>query len=156
MTLDATARRANVKDSIKKWAVDNIETTTRPVTFDKWLSAPNIAGGVAHKWVSLKLGPIQRDYLGEIKLDIYCCVRNDPEGFKLAQLTDNVMAQLSDTDRTDGMKRIVFYQSAVAIADWVIKGALIVQDVKESGDLEAADATKYAILSCRLRTAMKI
>ena len=154
MTLDPTARRANIKDSIKRWAVDDIETATRPVTFDKWLSTPDIAGG-ADKWVSFNLGPVDRGTLSEIMLDIVCCVRKDAEGFKLAQLTDNVMEQLTDSTMTDGMKRIPFYRSYSSQA-WELLGAMLVQDVKESGEMEAPDATKYIILTCRLRTASKI
>lgn len=155
MALDPTARRANFKDSIKKWAVDDIETADRPVTFDKWLSTPDIAGGSAQKWVSFNLGSVDRDMLSEILLDIICCTRADSEGFKLAQLTDNVMAELTDTTKTDGMKRIPFYRS-YSDQPWELLGALVIQDVKESNEMEAQDGTKYVILSCRLRTASKI
>jgi hypothetical protein len=154
MTLDSTARRANIKDSIKKWAVDNVETADRPVTFDKYLSTPDISGS-ASKWVSFNLGAVDRDFLGDIMLDIFCCTRNDPEGFKLAQLTDNVMEQLSDTTMSDGMKRISFYKSYANQA-WELLGAMLVQSVRESAEMEGPDGTKYVILSCRLRTAMKI
>uniref|UniRef100_A0A6M3IHD4 Uncharacterized protein n=1 Tax=viral metagenome TaxID=1070528 RepID=A0A6M3IHD4_9ZZZZ len=155
MTLDPTARRTNIKDSIKKWAIDDIETVDRPVTFDKYLATPNVAGGAVHKWVSFNLGDIDRGYLSEIMLDICCCTRNDPEGFKLAQLTDNVMEQLSDTTETDGMKRIPFYRS-YASQPWELLGALLIQDVKDSAEMEAPDGTKFVILSCRLRTASKV
>lgn len=155
MALDPTARRANIKDSIKKWVIDDIETADRPVTFDKWLATPDIAGGVAKKWVSINLGPIERSVLSEILLDILCCTRADSEGFKLAQLTDNVMAELTDITKTDGMKRIPFYRS-YEFQEWELLGAIVVQDVKESGELEAPDGTKYITLSCRLRTASKI
>jgi len=155
MALDPTARRANIKDSIKKWAVDDIETTDRPVTFDKWLSTPDIAGGSAKKWVSVNLGAFDRDVLSEVLLDIFCCTRADTEGFILAQLTDAVMAELTDTTKTDGMKRIPFYRSYADQA-WDLLGALLVQDITESAEMEAPDGTKYIILSCRLRTASKI
>ena len=152
MTLDPIARRANIKDSIKKWAVDDIETADRPVTFDKYLATPDIAGGTATKWVSFNLGDIDRGTLSEIMLDIFCCTRSDAEGYKLAQLTDNVMEQLTDSTKTDGMKRIPFYRS-YAVQAWTLLGALLVQDIKESGEMEAMDGTKYIIISCRLRTA---
>lgn len=155
MALDPTARRANFKDSIKKWAVDDIESAERPVTFDKWLSTPDIAGGSAKKWVSFNLGSVDREMLSEILLDIICCTRADSEGFKLAQLTDNVMAELSDTTKTDGMKRIPFYRS-YSDREWELIGGILVQDVTESNEMEAEDGTKFVILSCRLRTASKI
>ena len=155
MALDPTARRANIKDSIKKWAVDDIEIAERPVTFDKWLSTPDIAGGSAKKWVSFNLGSVDRGTLSEILLDVICCTRADSEGFKLAQLSDNVMAELTDTTKSDGMKRIPFYRSYPGQA-WELLGALLVQDVTESNEMEAPDGTKYIILSCRLRTASKI
>jgi len=93
--------------------------------------------------------------LSEVLLDIFCCTRADTEGFILAQLTDAVMAELTDTTKTDGMKRIPFYRSYSDRA-WESLGALLVQDVTESAEMESPDATKYIILSCRLRTASKI
>lgn len=52
MALDPTARLANVKDSIKKYFVDNIARTSgKKLTFDKALSVSRIQGNVSGKRV---------------------------------------------------------------------------------------------------------
>ena len=44
MALDATAREANLRDSIKKFFIDNLETIEGlVVTFDKALSYPDLS-----------------------------------------------------------------------------------------------------------------
>ena len=156
MSLDPTARLANVKDSVKKYFVDNIYSIEgKQVTFDKGLKTPNIQGTAINEWVSVNLGTTDMDHMGTQLLNIYTCTRQDPEGFRLAQLRDKVMGYLSDTTQTDGMKRITLYRSRAAGA-WTQVGSFLVQDVIESGDLEAPDETKYRILTATLRWSAKI
>ena len=156
MSLDPTARLANVKDSLKKYFVDSIYTAESiQLTFDKGLSTPNIQGTAVNRWVSINFGTVDMDHMGTLILNIYCCTRQDSEGFKLAQLRDTVMNYLSDTTQTDGMKRITLYRSR-ASGSWTELGGLVVQDVIESGQLEAPDETKYRILTATLRWSAKI
>lgn len=156
MGLDASAREANVRDSLKKYWVDNLWKTHKTyITFDITLSTPKLQGHVVDSWVAINIGSMDRETLSSLILEMYCCTRKDPEGFKLAQLSDRVMNYLSDTTKTDGMKRITLYQSKADEA-WTEIGALLVQDVIESGQLMAMDNTKYKILTCTLRWASKI
>lgn len=158
MSLDPTARSTNVKDSIKRFFVDNLfRSEGRKITFDKALSAPRIQGNVpANEWISIKMGALTREVLSTQHLTVYCCTRQDPEGYKLAQLVDTVMGYLTDSTMTDGMKRIPFYRS-YASQDWELLGALIVQDpVEESEEMEASDETKFKILTVILRFASKV
>ena len=157
MSLDATARLANVKDSLKKFFVDNLHTTEGLyLTFDKGLSTPNIQGTAINQWVSINFGTIDMGTLSSMLLNIYCCTRQDSEGFRLAQLRDKVMGYLSDTTQTDGMKRIPLYRSRASGAWTQIGGGFVVQDVIESGQIDAPDETKYRILTPQLRWAAKI
>ena len=159
MALDPTARESNLRDSLKKYFVDNIYTGhSIELTFDRGIQAPKIQGSPSEtdRWVGVVVGPLDRGTLGEFTITVFCCTRKDSEGFRLAQLTDTVMDYLSDTDQTDGMRRIPFYRSRPAPASWTLLGQLMVQDVMESGQLEAEDGTKYKALTCRLRWAAKI
>ena len=158
MSLDPTAREANVRDSIKKYFVDNLWTVDKvPLTFDVALASPNIQGDAesVNKWVSINFGYLDPDGLSSMMLTIYCCTRFDAEGFKLAQLRDRVMGYLTDSDQTDGMRRITFYRSYESQA-WEVLGALLVQLDPESDQFEAEDGTKYKMLNARLRWAAKI
>jgi len=156
MTLDPTARRANFKDSLKKFFVEELETGKGvELMFDKSLSTPDLINKDVNRWVNVDLGDIDRSYMSQIHIDIYCCTRKDPEGFRLAQLTDTVMELLTDATTTDGMKRISFYRSHPTDA-WTLLGAFVVSEIIESREMESVDETKYIIMSCLLRTASKI
>jgi hypothetical protein len=155
MVLDATAREANVRDSLKKYFVDSLHPQYS-VMFDKGLATPDLSGSppTIDKWISINFGTMDRSDLSEHVLTIFCCTRKDNEGFKLAQLSDTVMGFLSDTSQTDGMSRITLYQSNVQ--PWVNIGGIVVQEVVESGQYQADDETKYKILNVRLRWSSKI
>jgi len=157
MALDPTARESNFRDSIKKWGVDNLEIIESiPLTFDKALSSPNIQGKAVHRWITFIFDTINLGTMSEISLRIFCCTRQDNEGFKLAQLRDTVMGYLvNDGTVGDGQVRIPFYRSYANQA-WTLLGSLLVIDIFESAQLEAPDETKYKILTVRLKTPSKM
>jgi len=158
MALDSTAREANVRDSIKKYFVDNVHRGEGvEVMFDKTLTTPKVTGQrTVTQWVSIIFGYIDMDTLSEINLDVIVCTRKDPEGFRLAQLRDKVVGYLVDTDMTDGMARIPLYKS-YPTDPWELLGALIVQSFgPESGQIIEEDETKYKIIPTRLRWGAKL
>lgn len=157
MSLDATAREANIRDSLKKFFVDSLETTESiALTYDKALSTPKVQGIAVTRWVTILIGPMDLEAMSTLVLNIYVCTKQDSEGFKLAQLRDTVMGYLSDTEQTDGMKRIPLYRSR-ASGNWTqLDGGFVVQEVTESGQMEAPDETKFKILSATLRWSAKI
>jgi len=61
MALDPTARRANVQDSMKKYFVDNFETTEGiALRFDRTIAAPTLQGHEVDKWLSIIFGAMDR------------------------------------------------------------------------------------------------
>ena len=156
MSLDASARESNLRDSLKKFLVDSITTIEGvPVTFDKALNAPKLQDKEVDKWVSFVLGPVNLDTMSDVIFELYCCTRKDNEGYKLSQLRDKVMGYLVDYNMADGKKRIDFYQSSYSGA-WTLLGKLLVWEILPSGDLTAADETKFKVLTVILKVAMKI
>ena len=164
MALDQTAKQANVKDSIKKYFVDNFqknqtEVNKIPLTFDRQgLSEPKIQGqpvGVA-KWVVIDIGSMYLDTLSTVNLDIICCTKQDPEGYQLNHLRDRVMGYLIDSSVTTGSGvKIPFYRSR-ATGAWTLLGNLVVSDIRESRDLVAEDGTKYKVTYVELRWGAKV
>jgi hypothetical protein len=153
MALDATAREANVKDSVKKFLVDNIYTKEGlQLTFDKNLSTPKIQGTEVEKWVTVTFGQMDLGTLSSLMLTIFCCTRKDSEGFKNAQVRDRVLGYFLDTSQTDCMARIPLYRSSASEA-WVQIGAMVVQIDSESRLMDADDDTKVKTISIRLRWA---
>ena len=153
MSLDATAREANIWDSIKKFFVDNM--TAHPVTFDKSLSAPATSGRAIDRWYSITMGGAEIGDMSDILLDIFICSRQDNEWHKNAQMKDTMFELLTDPDQTDATRRIPFYQSHPT-NPWTLLGGILITEIVESPRMEAADETKYKILHCRLRTASKV
>ena len=158
MALDPTARTTNVKDSIQKYFVDNVWRTSKiPLQFDNSLNAPTLQGTeAANRWVGVKLDPLELETLSSQGLSVFCCARQDKEGFIMAQVVDTVMGYLTDTTQTDGFARIPFYRSYEPPQAWTLLGALLVTDPHISGELDAPDHTKYRIITVQLRFASKI
>jgi hypothetical protein len=155
MTLDATAREANIRDSLKKFFVD---TYSVPMSFDKALSQPDLQGRTVHKWINVIIHVSEISILSDILVHVYCCTRQDNEYFKLSQLRDTVVEQLSvdpNSGQSDNMKRITFYQSH-PVNPWTEIGKLLVTEVFESIPMEGPDETKYKILTVRLRAPAKV
>jgi len=157
MALADTAKESNVRDSIKKYWVDSLHAAEGvQLTFDKYLSTPNVQGHQVDKWVSINFGEMALSSLSTHILEIYCCTRKDGEGFKLAQLRDKVYKHLTDNTKTDGMSRIPFYRSRASGSWTLLSGGMIVQDVMESRQLEAEDGTKFKILTVTIRFSSKV
>ena len=158
MSLDPTAREANVKDSIRKYFIDNVHRGEGiHVMFDRTLSAPKTTGQrQVDEWLTVNFGFMDLTTLSEINLDLYVCTRKDPEGWKLAQLRDKVVNYLIDTTQTDSMARISFYKTYPE-DPWILLGAFIVQDFgPESPQMVADDETKFKLIPVRLRWGAKV
>lgn len=156
MALDPTARLANVKDSLKKFFIDNLQKANSvPVTFDKGLRSPVLQGTSVDRWVSVVIGDVSPYNVSELELVLFCCTRQDNEGFKLAQLRDLVLGYLVDTDQTDGMKRIPFYRSHKTEA-WTLIGSLLVTSTMELKDFHTEDETKIRQINSMIKWGAKI
>ncbi|MFA5397507.1 MAG: hypothetical protein WC346_15970 [Methanogenium sp.] len=153
--LDGTHRESNFRDSVKKYFYDNLFTTEGiAVSFDRSLSTPKVQGIEVDKWYAVVIGEIELGTLAEGYVDIYCCTKKDPEGFRLAQLRDKVMKYLIDTSMTDGMARVTFYRSS-ATETWTSLGKMVIQVQGESRQMEAEDYTKFKVITIRLRWGAK-
>jgi len=61
MALDPTARTTNIKDSVKKYFVDNVWRISKiHLTFDKAMNAPLLQGQAGvNRWLSVKIEDLQ-------------------------------------------------------------------------------------------------
>jgi len=156
MSLDATAREANLRDSIKRYFVDNLVTAEGvQVSFDRGLSTPKVQGTDVDRWVAISLGTIEMGTMSSAIVTIYCCSKMDSEGFKLAQLRDKVMGYLVDPNATDGYARITLYRSHPTEA-WTNIGGMVVIIETESPVMEAEDNSKIKAITITLRWSSKI
>ena len=72
MALDPTARESNIRDSIKKYFVDNVARgESIELTFDRGLTEPKLTGQRSiSRWVSINFEWLDMDTLAEINLDV--------------------------------------------------------------------------------------
>lgn len=156
MALDATAREANLRDSIKKFFYTNLPSNV-VYTFDRGLAHPDLQDKSTDQWVAINFGNDDPGSVYVSFLLIYVCSRNDPEGYKLAQLSDKVITVLSNTTYTDGMQRIPLYRSTTADhSTWSQVGSILVVDFYKGNQLQMEDETKYRLITVKLTWAAKV
>jgi hypothetical protein len=150
MALDPTARESNVRDSLKKYFFDTIETVKGyPVTYDISLTAPRIAGRDCDRWVTIDFGDIEMDSLSSHMIRLFVCSRKDPEARTLLQMRDNIMGYLTDNTQTDGSGRITLYKTNEN--PWTEIGSMVVVLDPESQVILGADNTKYKIINIQVK-----
>lgn len=119
--LDPTLSESCLKNSIKKFFVDNIYTVEGiHLDFDVQYVMPEDTGIEANKWISIKFGKIEGGTLSRAHIIVYLFTREDLEGVDLSILRDIVMDKIIDLEATDGAKRIPYYDSS-----WLQIGAMI-------------------------------
>lgn len=155
MALDATSRESNVKDSLKKFFVDNLFTTEGiHLTFDRSLTPPVVQGHEVEKWISIWFGAVDTtSSMAEMTFDVYCCTRKDKEGYKLSQLRDKVHGYLEDSAMEDNTKRIDFYRSRDGA--WTLIGKLLVVRKTDGRDFIAPDETKVKQITVMVKWGAK-
>ncbi|MDY0324789.1 MAG: hypothetical protein RBQ87_01280 [Candidatus Cloacimonadaceae bacterium] len=149
--MDQTASEKNIRYSLRRFLTDEIETANgKSISFDTALVDPALHEKTVAEWIVVKLGPLARGGMSEVSVELVCATRGDHEGIKLSELSDIVFATMTDDTKEDGKRRIPFYNSSLQII-----GALLVQDVKDGGDMSAPDRTKFKIINCRIRWVAK-
>jgi len=153
--LPETAKRANLQGSLKRFFKDNLqEGQNIHVSFDKLLTTPTVGGEKLVEWVGVKIGENDLDLMATQIIEVFCCTREDYEGYRLSRLRDQVLGLLTNAGgSTDTICRIPLYAVAESVADWERVGAFMVAEINESEEMEAPDLTKFITLSLRLRYA---
>ena len=155
MAIDPTHSEQYIFDSIKKYFVDNLSTVENlNLTFDPEVDTPNFIANHVNEWVAIVLGKLTLDTIAEQELDIYCCTREDAEGYRLAVLRDKVVNYLIDLTKTDGFVRITLYQSHPTNA-WVEISKMVAMIEDETPQLDAEDGTKVKLISTVLKWGAK-
>ena len=151
MTLDATAKESNLKSSLTKYFVDTLETAGGyHLMFDTGLSTPDLSRKKVDRWFVVAIGDSQVSGLSSVNLDIFCCTRRDPEGVSLSAMSDVAFDAVTDTAQPDGRRRIVLYDNLSSSV-----GALLVQKIIKSKEMEGPEGTKFKILTCNLQWVAK-
>lgn len=138
--LDPTLSEACLKNSIKKFFVDNIFTAEGiDIDFDVQYVMPEDVSGEVNKWISIKFGAIEGGTLSRSHIIVNLFTREDTEGVDLAILRDIVLEKITDLNTTDGRVRITLYD-----LNWNIIGGIIPSLILESDEAGVLkDGTKW-------------
>jgi len=146
MALSPTTKESDFKNSIKKYFLDNLETTeSLKVFFEELEEVPlDVSGNPYNKWVIIVFG--RRD-LGavsaqQISIDMY--TREDREGDDLAALSDTIMNYIIDENSTNGLVSIPFYDTS---GTWAQVGGIIPYLQPSLGSMESEDGVQFKAIN---------
>lgn len=150
MTLDQTAKIANVRKSFKKFMVDNLNRIEGFwIMFDKDLSpAKNSQGDPLDKWISVNYLTSDPGNIASQMIRLFCCSRKDAEGVYLDAVRDTLMGYLRSSGGGPG--RVDLYNSSMTKI-----GSMMVYIDSESGEFEAEDGTKFWPINITLKWGSK-
>lgn len=155
MVLDPTARETNVRDSLHKYFIDNLENTEGyKLYFDTLYTDPKNVGAGIEKWIVINVRPLETGNLSGITVNLHLFTRKDREGFKLSQMRDTVVGYFIDYDATDGMQRVPLYKSD-PVNPWELLGGMVAEVLSESEHGKLEDNTKHKYITLGFRWGSK-
>lgn len=140
MALSPVTKEVDFTNSIKKYFLDNLETTeSLKLFFELLFEVPvDSSGKKLKKWVVVSFGYRDLGNVSEqqISLDLY--TTEDNEADELVSLTDVVMNYIVDEDAVNGLKTIPYYNSS-----WVVVGGIIPFIQPSFARMESEDGVQF-------------
>jgi len=151
--MDATIKYENLKKSVTKHFVDNIETISGiAITFDDWLDENKAEFTTAKQWVSINLSNVHLERLSTADLTIILRTQEDPEGFKISRLHDTIMNSIV-SDVSDNFYITLFDTST---DPWRVIGGIYVKRMPSGQQEPAPDKSKLMVLNYQLKWGAKL
>ena len=125
MALSPETRHSDLKGSLKKYFVDNLETTSEIKLFLKWIPDVPVdaSGNKLDQWAIIILGDHNLGTVAECFVEINLFTRNDNEGDDLTALYDLLMNYIIDEGSSNGLVSIPYYD--ISSIPWVKVGGII-------------------------------
>lgn len=143
MMIDPVSKETNIKNSIKKYFLDSLETLESiPLFFESLSETPSDSNGEKlTQWIIILFGRGDFGNVSEKQISIGVYTRNDSEGDDLSILCDIVMGYLMNEDSTNGLSTIPFYDTSPD--PWVVVGGMIPFLQPSLGEMQGDDFTKF-------------
>lgn len=141
MSLDPTTRESDFKASIKKYFLDNLETSDLKIFFERLEEIPlDDSGNKYLKWIIIIFGRRELGAVSEQQISIDLYTREDKEGDKIAALADTVLQYIIDDSVIDGMVRIPLWDTS---GSWIQVGGILPYLAPTLGRIEGIDGTQF-------------
>lgn len=146
MALSPTTKESDFKNSIKKYFLDNLETTeSLRLFFEELSEVPLNGSGVKESaWVIISFGRRDLGCVSEQQISIDMYTLNDKEGDDLAVLYDKVMNYIVDEDSTNGLHTIPFYDTSGV---WTQVGGIMPYLQPSLGRMESEDGVQFKAIN---------
>jgi hypothetical protein len=154
--LDPTSSDACFSYSIKRYFIDHVQHSLGvPVAFDANIVEPYLNDKAIVRWITVLKGDkrVKKFSLSDSMVSIYCCTRQDPEGYELSKLQDEIVALLNGEHDT-----IVTPKNTIPIYDVnhvKVGGLSLGDDLIEGKKGVTPDGTNYKTITIHLRYASK-
>ena len=123
--LSPETRVSDFENSVKKYFIDNLQTTENiPLFFDWMEDIPVDSNGVKLlSWIIISFGYVQLGTVAECSVNIHMFTRNDFESQNLNILMDKVNSYIINEDAVNGLHTIPYYNTISL--PWVVNGGII-------------------------------
>ncbi len=134
--MDESLKEANVWRSIRKYFIDNLNSTV-PVHFDRIITPPT--DSAPDQWVNIMVEAPTPAHVSDAVMTLFLFSKQDREGIELAELRDTVLELL--------------YPGSIDLydAEWNKIGALSVFVDSQSSTNYNSDQSKMIYIQCALR-----
>lgn len=123
--LSPETRVSDFENSVKKYFIDNLQTTENiPLFFDWMDDIPVDSNGVKLlSWIIISFGYVQLGTVAECSVNVHIFTRNDFESQNLNILMDKVNSYIINEDAVNGLHTIPYYNTISL--PWVVNGGII-------------------------------
>ena len=123
--LSPETRVSDFENSVKKYFIDNLQTTENiPLFFDWMEDIPVDSNGVKLlSWIIISFGYVQLGTVAECSVNVHIFTRNDFESQNLNVLMDKVNSYIINEDAVNGLHTIPYYNTISL--PWVVNGGII-------------------------------
>ena len=151
--MDATIKIENLKKSVYKHFINNVEQTSGiALTFDDWLDENKPEFTTAKQWVSINISNVLYDRLCSADLTIVLRTQEDPEGYKISRLHDIIMNSVV-TDVSDNYYMTLY---DTGVTPWTAIGGIYVKRMPSGEERLAPDKSKIMVMNYQLKWGAKL
>jgi len=141
--ISPVSRESDLKNSIKKYFLDSLETLESiPLFFDRLFETPSDDEGTKLlKWVVITFGRGDLGNVSERQVSIEAYTRDDSEGDNLSVLLDTIMGYILNEDSTNGLATVPYYDTSSV--PWTVVGGMMSFLQPSLNEMEGDDSTKF-------------
>ena len=153
--LSPETRISDFENSVKKYFIDNLETTEGIKLFFDWMEDIPLdsTGNKLLSWGIISFGHVELGTVAECFVHVHIFTRNDFENQKLNLLMDKVNSYIVNEEAVNGLHTIPYYNTETV--PWTVNGGIIPFIRNIYGVESLKDSTKMRTILLTMRWGSK-